>query len=268
MSVVRHRVRRQYAWIALALVATWVLTPIGAWAQATPVPTPLPPPFDQIQQVAQQIIGGHSIDPVTAVLRLLLAAVLGAVIAYRRRLRVEEYILQAHVIISFTGALMMIIIGNELVRAFGLLGAGNIVRYRTPVRDPQALASLFVTMGVGIAVGVGLYELAISATVLVVLFQIGFGHLNAILPARIYQPQKSYELNLSTEEPEATLNHLRTVFHKEDISFTLIEYEIPRKDKLAKVGLKLVVPDTMDTEYLTSLVLIPGVYAVSWEEGQ
>lgn len=267
MSVARLGARRQRTLIALTVVTGWLVSSGHAWAQ-TPVPTPLPPPFDQMQEIAQQIIGGHTIDPMTAIGRLLLAAVLGAVIAYRRRLRVEEYILQAHVIISFTGALMMIIIGNELVRAFGLLGAGNIVRYRTPVRDPQALASLFVTMGVGIAVGVGLYELAVAATVLVVLFQIGFSHLHAILPAKIYQPQKSFELSLSTEDPDATLDHLRSVFRKEEISFTLLEYEIPRKDKLAKLGLKLVVPDTMDTEYLTSLVLIPGVHAVSWEEGQ
>jgi putative Mg2+ transporter-C (MgtC) family protein len=238
-----------------------VLAPSTVLAQATPV---VPPPFDQATQVAQQVL--QPFDPWVAIGRLLLAAFLGAVIAYRRRLMVEEYILQAHVIISFTGALMMIIIGNEIVRAFGLLGAGNIVRYRTPVRDPQALASLFVTMGVGIAVGVGLWEMGIAATIMVVLFQLAFGHLDKILPHGLYQPRKSYELSLATEDPEATLSQLRVLFKKEDITFTLLEYELAPKKKTAKISLKVIVPEHMDTEQLSIMMLNQGVQSVSWEE--
>lgn len=265
MTVVRRVLSRIVIGL-MTLVGAGLLTPVQAWAQ-TPGPTPLPPPFDQMQQIAGQIFTPHSIDPVTMIGRLLLAAFLGAIIAFRRKLRVEEYILQAHVIISFTGAMMMIIIGNDMVRAFGLLGAGNIVRYRTPVRDPQALASLFVTMGVGIAVGVGLYEVAITAAILVVVFQVGFSHLTDLLPRSVYMPQRSYELQVTTDDPDVTLDMLRSIFHKEDITFSLLEYEQGRKDKPAKLGLKVVVPENMDTEYLTSLVLGPGVHGVRWEEG-
>ena len=249
------------AGLALAIL------PAAALAQSDSLSQSAPPPFDQATQIAQQVLG-HPIDPLTAMGRLLLAALLGAVIAYRRKLLVEEYILQAHVIISFTGALMMIIIGNEIVRAFGLLGAGDIVRYRTPVRDPQALASLFVTMGVGIAVGVGLIDLAVTAAILVVVFQFAFSRLDRVLPSGMYQPRKSYELSLSTETPEATLNQLRALFQKEDISFTLLEYELARKEKLAKMSLKVIVPKQMDTERLSIMILNEGVRSVSWEEGQ
>ena len=103
--------------------------------------------------------------------KLMLAALLGAIVGYRQRIHVEEYIVQAHVIIAFTGALMMIIIGNEIVRAFGLLGAGSISVPHPGDRDPKALASSFVTMGIGIAVGVGLFELAFVGAVLIVLIQ-------------------------------------------------------------------------------------------------
>lgn len=249
-----------------ALISCLALAPSVALAQATASPT-VPAPFDEATRAASQILGPTTLDPITIMLRLLLAAVLGAVIAYRRKMKVDEYIIQAHVIISFTGAMMMIIIGNEIVRAFGLLGAGNIVRYRTPVRDPQALASLFVTMGVGIAVGVGLIEIAIIATIMVVVFQYAFSHLGTLLPARIYQPMKSFELTIGTEDPEVTLDQLRTLFHKEDITYTLLEYEQVRKDKLAKLGLKVVVPETMSTEYLSSIILKYGVQSVSWEDG-
>jgi uncharacterized membrane protein YhiD involved in acid resistance len=258
-----------YRWGAVILVSglTLAITPSLMFAQTPTGTSQAPPPFDQATQTAQQVLGTPLNDAPTAIGRLLLAAILGAIIAYRRRLMVEEYILQAHVIISFTGAMMMIIIGNEIVRAFGLLGAGNIVRYRTPVRDPQALASLFVTMGVGIAVGVGLIELAIAATVMVVVFQLAFGHLDKILPKKLYQPRKSYELSLATEDPETTLSQLRVLFKKEDITFTLLEYELAPKKKIAKIALKVVVPEHMDTEHLSIMMLNQGVQSVSWEEG-
>src|SRR3712207_7558115 len=54
--------------------------------------------------------------PYATLFRSVLAALLGGIIGYRQRIHVEEYIVQAHVIISFTGALMMIIIGNEIDR--------------------------------------------------------------------------------------------------------------------------------------------------------
>ena len=256
-------------WRAPLLLGGLVLgsAPAVVLAQSATATPQIPAPFDQATQVAQDVLGIQAIDPLTAIGRLLLAALLGAIIAYRRRLMVEEYILQAHVIISFTGCMMMIIIGNEIVRAFGLLGAGNIVRYRTPVRDPQALASLFVTMGVGIAVGVGLIELAIAATVMVVLFQFAFGHLHMILPSALYQPRKSYELSIATEDPEATLNQLRALFKKVDITFTLLEYELAPKKKTTKIVLKVIVPEQMDTEQLSIMMLNEGVHSVSWEEG-
>jgi putative Mg2+ transporter-C (MgtC) family protein len=257
--------RSRPAWILGGLALA--LAPAVVLAQTLQPTSQIPPPFDQATQAAQQVLGTHPIDWMTAVGRLLLAALLGAVIAYRRKLMVEEYILQAHVIISFTGALMMIIIGNEIVRAFGLLGAGNIVRYRTPVRDPQALASLFVTMGVGIAVGVGLWELGVVATILVVIFQYAFGHMDRLLPAGLYQPRKSYELSLATEDPETTLAQLRALFRKEDITFTLLEYELAPKKKTTKIVLKVIVPEHMDTEQLSIMMLNQGVQSVSWEEG-
>lgn len=207
----------------------------------------------------------HSLPVVLA--KLVLAALLGAIVGYRQRIHVEEYIVQAHVIIAFTGALMMIIIGNEIVRAFGLLGAGSIIRYRTPVRDPKALASLFVTMGIGIAVGVGLFELSFMAAVLIVLIQGIFATIASRLPSTIYNPQRGYVLDLTSEDGAGTLERVRATFADNDIRYRLLEYDARgRKAGLTKVRLAVEAPANLSTEELTLLVFKDGVQSVSWEE--
>ena len=106
----------------------------------------------------------------------LLAAVLGGVVPYTGRLsRYQFTVLQAHMILSVSAAMMMMIIGSELARAFGILGAAGIVRYRYRLVSPREGTSLIVALGVGLACGTQLYLLAITATLSVVL-KIGRAH--------------------------------------------------------------------------------------------
>ena len=223
--------------------------------------------FTNLISAAQGLLApsDHSLPVVLA--KLVLAALLGGIVGYRQRIHVEEYIVQAHVIIAFTGALMMIIIGNEIVRAFGLLGAGSIIRYRTPVRDPKALASLFVTMGIGIAVGTGLFELAFIGAVLIVLIQGIFAKIASRLPSTLYNPQRGYVLDLTSEDGAGTLERIRAAFAEKDIRYRLLEYDARgRKAGLTKVRLAVEAPANLSTEELTQLVFKDGVQSVSWEE--
>ncbi|MCC7371920.1 MAG: MgtC/SapB family protein [Chloroflexi bacterium] len=233
-------------------------------AQATPLPDN---EFTNIISSVQTLLtpSDHSLPVVLA--KLVLAALLGAIVGYRQRIHVDEYIVQAHVIIAFTGALMMIIIGNEIVRAFGLLGAGSIIRYRTPVRDPRALASLFVTMGIGIAVGVGLFELAFIGAVLIVLIQGVFGRIASSLPSTLYNPQRGYTLSLTTEDGSGSLERIRQTFYERDIRYRLLEFDArAKKDGLVKMTMVVEANANLSTEELTLLVFRDGVQSVSWEE--
>jgi len=201
------------------------------------------------------------------VLGKLLAALLGAIVGYRQRMRVEEYIVQAHVIIGFTGALMMIIIGNEIVRAVGLLGAGSIIRYRTPVRDPKALASLFVSMGLGIAVGVGLYDLAFIGTVVLVLLQGLPARVVQSLPSTLYNPQRGYSVTLWTEDGPNTILRLKDAFEAQDVRYRLIEYDArAKKERLVKITMTVEASAQLSTEELTLLLFKDGVQSISWDE--
>ena len=67
---------------------------------------------------------------------------------------------QAQVLLCVSGAMMMIIIGNNLARAFGIAGAASIIRFRTPIEDARDITILFLLMGLGMAAGLGALEVA------------------------------------------------------------------------------------------------------------
>ena len=71
------------------------------------------------------------------------------------------------VIMSVIVAIVMMVIGNSLARAFGLLGAFSIIRFRTAVKDTKDTGYIFFALAVGMAFGTSNYEIAVVGTVLV-----------------------------------------------------------------------------------------------------
>ena len=59
------------------------------------------------------------------------------------------------------------IIGNNLARAFGLVGAMSIIRFRTAVKDTNDIIFIFFSLSVGMAAGVGLHSLALTGTLFI-----------------------------------------------------------------------------------------------------
>ena len=77
--------------------------------------------------------------------------------------------LHTMIMVSVTVALIMVIIGSEIARAFALVGAMSIIRFRNPVKDPRDVAFLFVTIAIGMACGVGFYMYATVFTFTIVI---------------------------------------------------------------------------------------------------
>jgi anti-anti-sigma factor len=120
--------------------------PGNASAQAAPVATPGIQPFVELGKlVAAAAIGVL----VTAVSR-----------RYRQDRPQTQSMEQAQVLLCVSGAMMMIIIGSSLARAFGIAGAASIIRFRTPVEDPKDITVLFLLMGLGMAAGLGAFAVA------------------------------------------------------------------------------------------------------------
>ncbi|MBK6622784.1 MAG: DUF4956 domain-containing protein [Saprospirales bacterium] len=84
------------------------------------------------------------------------------------------------VLLSLITTVVILVIGNNLARAFGLVGAMSIIRFRTAVRDVLDIVFIFFSLSIGMAAGVGLNSVAIIGTlfislVIILLDSVGFG---------------------------------------------------------------------------------------------
>lgn len=156
-------------------------------------------------------------------LRLFLAVVCGLCIGLERKNRGKEPGIRTHMLVSLAAAAMMIIskygffdvlhianvgldpsrVAAGLVTAIGFLGAGAIVVRRQTLVGLTTAAGLWATVGVGMAIGSGLYWLGIACTLLILLIQIIFHIDRGFLRARTAEHEFSFLLPDGTEGMEA-----------------------------------------------------------------
>jgi len=113
-----------------------------------------------------------SLEPGQVVTNLLMALVCGAVIAVSYRLTADTLnfsrgFIRAIIALAMITALVIMVIGNNLARAFGLVGAMSIIRFRTAVKDVQDIVYIFFSLAAGMAAGIGLKGVALLGTVLI-----------------------------------------------------------------------------------------------------
>jgi putative Mg2+ transporter-C (MgtC) family protein len=116
-------------------------------------------------------------------LRLLLAAVLGAVIGFEREIHDHPAGMRTHLLVSLGSAIFTVVsifgfgdaaitdpsrVAAQIVTGIGFLGAGAIIKYGTSVRGLTTAASLWATAAVGMAVGAGWWILAAVSSAIVV----------------------------------------------------------------------------------------------------
>jgi putative Mg2+ transporter-C (MgtC) family protein len=126
-----------------------------------------------------------------ALLRLVLAAVLGGLIGVERELREREAGLRTHLLVAVGSALFTIVgaygfdeflesgetvvradptrIAAQIVTGIGFLGAGAIIRQGFSVRGLTTAATLWVVAAVGLAAGAGYYSGAVITTAVVLI---------------------------------------------------------------------------------------------------
>jgi hypothetical protein len=112
------------------------------------------------------ILGAALPAPMTVLVRLIAAMVLGALVAlvYRRTrpaLSIAPTFTATLVLLAILIAMVTQVIGDNVARAFSLVGALSIVRFRTIVRDTQDTAYVIFAVGVGMAAGAGQYGVGI-----------------------------------------------------------------------------------------------------------
>jgi uncharacterized membrane protein YhiD involved in acid resistance len=113
---------------------------------------------------------GNLFSPESVLLSLLLAFVLGQVIAWlyyftHTGLSYSKSFVQSLVIEAVVISLIMAVIGNNITRAFGLMGALAIIRFRNVIKDTRDMVFIFCALVVGMATGTQSYSIAIIGTI-------------------------------------------------------------------------------------------------------
>jgi uncharacterized membrane protein YhiD involved in acid resistance len=120
----------------------------------------------------QSLLDFQTVPPLAVLVRLVAALLLGGLVALIYRLTrppsdVAPSFTATLVLLSILIAMVTQVIGDNIARAFSLVGALSIVRFRTVVRDTQDTAFVIFSVGVGMAVGAGYPWLAVAGIAVV-----------------------------------------------------------------------------------------------------
>ena len=105
--------------------------------------------------------------PADILINMALAFALGLVISYiykvtHKGLSYSQSFMLTIVFVTFIVAVVMMVIGNNLARAFALVGALSIIRFRTVIKDTKDTAYIFLGLAAGMAAGTSSYFLAVA----------------------------------------------------------------------------------------------------------
>jgi uncharacterized membrane protein YhiD involved in acid resistance len=115
--------------------------------------------FNELQQLDL-----FSLSYTEIILRLFTALLAGYLVMwfYRKSYKGAGFasgFVSSLLLLTMITALVMMVIGNNLARAFGLVGAMSIIRFRTAVKDTIDIVFIFFALAAGMAAGVGYYKI-------------------------------------------------------------------------------------------------------------
>ncbi|GII64772.1 DUF4956 domain-containing protein [Sphaerisporangium krabiense] len=116
----------------------------------------------------QDLSGTFSVADIAIAMSLsfVLSVVIGWVYrATHRNVSYSQSYVQTLVILGMLIALIMLVVGSNIARAFALVGALSVVRFRNAIKETRDVGFIFLVMGVGMAVGTRFYVLAVVAAV-------------------------------------------------------------------------------------------------------
>jgi uncharacterized membrane protein YhiD involved in acid resistance len=201
--------------------------------------------------------------------RFVLAALLGAALAFRPRKRIlalkrNPYVSQTQILLAIVAAALMIVVGDNAARAFGIFAAVSLVRFRTNIRDPKEITVLLISLALGLASGVGRWDLAVVLALfsLVVLWLLEWRE-----PELVF---RSMELKVLTRNVVSTQKALRDVFktHGFDKELRSVDREATEESP-GSIMYSVDVSPTISTDEISADILaIDGqnVTGIEWNQ--
>jgi len=195
-------------------------------------------------------------------LTTMCSIVIGAV--YRRTHRSAGYsptYVQTLVLTSVVTAVIMVVIGSNLARAFSLVGALSVIRFRNAIKETRDVGYIFFAMAVAMAAGTRFFGIAILATayicaLMMVLHHFGYGD-SKQEPERLLRVRLPY----GTDPGET----LEKVFQELFLSYQLVVAESARQgmflDTIYSVRKR---PEVTPSEMIEKIGKVNGNLKVSY----
>ena len=173
---------------------------------------------------------------------LFLAAFLGAALGVVRPVRRQiiprsAHILQAQTLLALVGAIIIVVVDQSLARAFAIVGAAGLIRYRARINDPKDAGVMLVALAVGLTVGTGLYVFAIvSCGFAIVVMWL----LESFEPAA----RSRFELTIGGEDAAALRPEVEHALERKGVAYELLgsaahelhyEVTVPYEQKIGKL---------------------------------
>ena len=194
-----------------------------------------------------------------AIVRLPIAAGLATILAMRPRRRGtprrSPAVIHTQIILAIVGAVVMLVVGSSLARAFGIVGAAGLVRYRSKIEDPKDAGVMLSTLAVGLAAGVGVWMLAVFSTlfVLIVLWIV-----ESFEPTAVHL----FALKIKAGDPGGRKAEIERLLSRGGAAF---EVRSLSKEELV-YDVKLPIDRSTDRLSERIVDLDPNTTAVVWEE--
>ena len=217
----------------------------------------LPPEFTQY---VPDILEAHAAMVARAFLALPIAAALGAALAFRPRRRGTPErsapVIQTQIMLAIVGAVVMLIVGASLARAFGIVGVASLIRYRTKIDDPKDAVVMLATLTLGLCSGVELYGLAIFSMIFI---------LGVLWIVESVEPErrKTFELKLASGDPSMLRGDVEAILRRSEIKYEL------RSAGAKELVYEVQMPISARTDRIANAILLlqpGGDLEVSWDE--
>ena len=193
---------------------------------------------------------------------MVLATVMGVIIGFERKSRNKGAGIRTHAIVSLASALMMIVskygffdiveydaarVAAQVVSGIGFLGTGLIFIKNNAVNGLTTAAGIWATAGIGLAMGAGLYAVAIFGTLLIVIIQI-LMHKDTFLS----KDHLTITFEISLEDSFNTIREIRNCLER--FKLEIQNVEIIKKSRTVIVRFYTFVPADFEREHLEDLI--------------
>lgn len=259
-------------WAVVSLfVAQAAAAGLAAASQAAPSPSAKQeiPVFSQLLGGAQSGEAFGVVPILEIVIRLLLAVVLSAALAFRPRKNVPLFqrnlsVAQTQILLAVVGAALMLIVGDNAARAFAIFAAVSLVRFRTNIRDPKEVTILLISLALGLATGVGHWDLGV---VLCLFALVLLWFLERNEPEQVFRPM---QLTIKAHNTDKAQEVMKRIFVKHKIEAEVRQIE-PAEDEQS-VGSIVYYMDmrlSVSTDFLSEKILTFGsnnIEGIQWEQ--